>query len=399
MTTRSALAATLAVLAAAAAGCATYSGVEPGPRGETEQPSSTPEPRIPGKEPPGARSATSTLLFAGTTFWGRFVEDQARASRLGVKHPFHRLDELDRDRYDAWIAGLECPVVKGLDLDSEQQDRTLSFNCEPDFLPEAARWFSAFTLANNHTGNQGRAGVAETRRHLERHSIQHFGDPDPRRLDQTCAVVTVPARVRRDDGTRHQGKLPLAMCGFDGVFRIPPAEAVAQVARHSAYLPTFALPHNGLEYTATPDSIKVDFARRLIDAGADAVLGDHPHWIQPAEVWHGRLIVHSMGNFMFDQQGDPERTRSAAIRVRLDVPPQKHLADWLALGDACAASRSTCFDDIRAARLPRLRVTMEYAVVGTTNAGGVTRAASPEERAAIRERLRWDAAMADLRRD
>lgn len=348
-------------------------------------------------EPPGPRSASSTILFVGTVFWGRYVEDWARASRLGVRHPFSRLHEFDRAAYDAWIGGLECPVVAGLDLDSAEQDRLLSFNCEPGFLPEAAKWFTAFSLANNHSGNQGRAGVRETREQLSGQGIQHFGDPDPRVLDQACNVVTVPVRVTLADGSTGQGRLPLGMCGFDGVFRVPTAEAVAQVHAYATHLPTFALPHGGLEYTSTPDSIKIRLARDLIDAGADAVLGDHPHWIQRAEAWRGRLIVHSLGNFMFDQQDDHEVTRSAAVRAVLDVTEPTDLTAWLALGETCAARHGDCLADIRASGLPKPAYTLRFELLGSSNAGGVTHRANRREQAAIRERVRWDEAAGGLR--
>lgn len=357
----------------------------------------TPDPASSAAPDPEPESARSTMLFVGTTFWGRYVEDRARASRVGVRHPFSRLREFERREYDAWIGGLECPTVPGLDVDSAEQDRLLSFNCETDFLPEAARWFTAFSLANNHTENHGRAGVEETRAQLTRHGLQHFGDPDPRRVGRACNVVAVPVRVRRVDGSRVGGRLPVAMCGLDSVFRIPPPAAVAVVEEHARHLPTFALPHGGLEYTSVPDSIKIELARDLVDAGADAVLGDHPHWIQRAETWRGRLIVHSMGNFMFDQQGDAERTRSAAIRVELDTGRSHDLAAWLELGEICAELHGACLDEIREADLPKPIRTMRFGVVGTSNAGGLTHRADPALQQEIRDRLRWDAVGPGLR--
>ena len=388
--TTSRLLSTLALVGLLAAGCS-QPGTAPA-RAPDPVPDSTATSSATQSPPPApvATVATADLLFLGDTFWGRFVEQESRASDLGTGYPFSRLDAFGRARYDAWIANLECPVVAGLDLPAAEQDRLLSFNCEPDFLDDAAQWFTAVSLANNHTDNQGRDGLAETRRHLEEHGIQHFGDADPRALDHVCNVVSVPVDVTDDEGSRTRGRLPLALCGFDGVFRIPSEKSVAQLAAYADLLPTIAMPHNGLEYTSTPDSIKVAFDRSLIDHGADMVIGSHPHWIQPAEVWHGRLIAYSLGNFIFDQQFDAEVTRSAAIEVSLTAD-DANLERWLQLGALCRERQGDCLAEVRAAGLPKLDLDYDFGVVGTTNSGGVTRPADPAQTRAIEDRLDWPA--------
>lgn len=345
-------------------------------------------------EPLGARSR---LLVIGSVFWGRWMQHWADASPLGEGYPFQRLAEFHRDDYDAWIAGLECPTARGPDLSAREQDRLLSFNCKPRFLDDAAQWFTAFGLANNHTDNRGARGLAETRRALTAHGIQPFGDPDPNRLDRLCSVITVPAQVDRSDGSTTEGMLPIALCGYNGVFEVPSDASVSQVARYSRFLPTLAFPHSGLEYVATPDSIKVELAHRLIDQGSDAVFGDHPHWVQPAEAYRGRLIAYSLGNFIFDQQQHAQRTRAASIDVRLEVSDDGHLDEWLALGETCSAQQGDCLDDIRRASIPEMPFTLAYDVVASANPHRVTRPATAGERRRILERLDWADAMAGLR--
>jgi poly-gamma-glutamate synthesis protein (capsule biosynthesis protein) len=60
------------------------------------------------------------------------------------------------------------------------------------------------------------------------------------------------------------------------------------------------LPHWGQQYTHRPVAAQRRVGRMLIDAGADLVVGSHPHWVQGAEMHRGGLIVHSLGNFVFD---------------------------------------------------------------------------------------------------
>ena len=60
----------------------------------------------------------------------------------------------------------------------------------------------------------------------------------------------------------------------------------------------------------------------MIDAGADLIVGHHPHVVQDVELYQGRLIVYSLGNFLFDQYFSPEVQTGLAIIVR---PEEKKL--------------------------------------------------------------------------
>lgn len=60
--------------------------------------------------------------------------------------------------------------------------------------------------------------------------------------------------------------------------------------------------HWGVEYQNQPDNRQKFFGHFAIDAGADLVIGNHPHWIQPVEIYKGKLITYAHGNFIFDQE-------------------------------------------------------------------------------------------------
>jgi len=271
------------------------------------------------KPAPTTSQINSNMLFMGNSFWGRYINDWSMASSLKTAYPFSRLSEFNRSQYDAWITGLECPIVPGVNISSAEMNSTLSFNCSPDYLQEAAKWFTAVTLANNHTDNQGVDGFAETQNQLDKNSIQYFGHYDPYQLSDICDVIAMPVTVTKSDNTTAKGKLPVAMCGYHGVFKIPPAASLALMEQYAKYMPVIAMPHMGVEYQTAPDQLKTSVYESMIDNGADMVLGDHPHWVQNTEVYKGHLIVYSMGNFMFDQQDTAEVTRSAAINVVMNI--------------------------------------------------------------------------------
>ena len=345
-----------------------------------------------------AVSAQSNTLFVGDVYTGRSVNVWAQASPLKYAYPFSRLSEFNRGSYNAWIANLECPTVAGLHLTPVQEEATLSFNCDPGYLPELAKWFNVVTLANNHTDNQGVAGFAETQQHLTENGIQYFGHPDPRQVNDLCDVIALPASVRMSDGKTVDGDLPVAMCGYHGFIRLPSPEAIAVMNEYSAYMPVIAMPHAGTEYKAAPDALKTNLYRSMIDNGADMVLGGHPHWVQTTESYKGHLIVHSMGNFIFDQQGSLEVTRSAAINVQFDVHGADAglLAKWLALGKTCGTYHDNCLVQAKAAKLAKLPFAFKFGVVGADDSNRITRPASPAVQAGILQRMNWTETMSQL---
>jgi len=350
------------------------------------------------KKVPQPTNISSNILFTGNTYWGRYINDWSMASPLKYAYPFSRLNEFHRDQYDAWISGLECPLVAGVSMTSAEEDSTLTFNCSPDYLPEAKKWFTAFTLANNHTDNQGVDGFAETRQQLEASGIQYFGHYDPRVLEDICEVIAMPVTITNDDNSIAKGKLPVAMCGYHAVFRIPTPEAVAEMQKYSQYMPVIAMPHMGAEYKTVQDQLKIDFYRSLIDGGADMVLGDHPHWIQGTESYKGHLIVYSMGNFIFDQQDQPDVVRSAGIRVVMKTSGDNSalLKKWLAIGDKCAVFKDDCLAQVVQQKLTKLDIKYQFGVIGTNDGDKIVKPATAAQQASILERLDWQSTMDKL---
>ncbi|MFZ2125479.1 MAG: CapA family protein [Candidatus Saccharimonadales bacterium] len=347
---------------------------------------------------PKTTGVSSNVLFLGNTYWGRYINDWSMASKLKYAYPFSRLNEFDRDQYNAWISGLECPLKSGVSMTSAEEDSTLTFNCSPDYLSEAKKWFTAFTLANNHTDNQGIDGFTETKANLEKNDIQYFGHYDPRALDDICDVISLPVTVEKDDKTKIEGSLPVAMCGYHAVFRIPTEESVAIMKEYSKYMPVVAMPHMGAEYKTQPDQLKIDFYKSLIDNGADMVLGDHPHWIQPTESYKGHLIVYSMGNFIFDQQDQLDVVRSAGIRVVMQTKDTNSelLDKWLALGATCKDYQDDCLVQAKQQNLQKLNITYKFGVVGTNDGDKIVKPATAQQQADILKRLNWESTIQDL---
>jgi hypothetical protein len=137
----------------------------------------------------------------------------------------------------------------------------------------------------------------------------------------------------------------------------------------------------------------------MIDYGVDAVIADHPHWSQDAEAYKGKLIVYSMGNFMFDRTSNKEVSRSATITVELEIANinDVDLEAWDIRRQKCLEHKVTCFDEIQKVDLTRPEYKYKFGYIGTTSAENrITRRASDAEQVEIGQRLQWDATMRAL---
>lgn len=342
-------------------------------------------------------TVTSNAAFFGNAFWGRMFTKWSPASGLGYAYPFSRLSEFGWSKYDATVAGLECPVVAGVHLTPAQQEANLKFNCEPEYLPEAKKWITAFMLANNHTDNQGAAGFAETQRHLQENGIQYVGNYDVDKLDDICEVLSIQAHIT-SAGKTTIGDIPVAICAYHGVAKVPSAAAIARIQQYRDYMPVIAMTHMGTEYVASADPVRTATYHAMIDNGADMVLGDHPHWVQNTEAYKGHLIAYSMGNFIFDQQSNKEVTRAAGFSVRFEAKDIKPavLAKWLAIGAECKTYHDDCLARIQAAKLTKLPYTYQIGVIGVDTSGRITHPASADVLSGILERLQWTTTKAGL---
>lgn len=352
------------------------------------------------------------MLFAGDIYWGRemriWASDWAdRTGRDKYEYPFHKLQEFQPDLYDTWIGNLECPTIPNVDLSFEYEKETLNFNCPVEYLPHFAELFDIVSLANNHSyqadayvdGYTRDDSISTTQQQLEKHNIQSFGTYSPHITDDICEIVSVPVRAQIDS-TQQEARLPMAMCGYHGAYYTLTDKSLAVMQEYAKYMPVVAHPHMGAEYQAVSDEVREERYRKMIDNGADAVLGNHSHWIQPVEAYKGKLIAYSLGNFIFDQQFSNEVTRSAAIDLTLsldkDAVDNETLRTWLAIGEKCETFKDDCLEQIKKKDLERLPLTFDYHAVGIDISEQITSRANQRLNDEILQRLEWDTAMEQL---
>jgi poly-gamma-glutamate capsule biosynthesis protein CapA/YwtB (metallophosphatase superfamily) len=190
---------------------------------------------------------------------------------------------------------------------------TLAAPCAGASLLTAAG-FDLLSLANNHAFDLGPAGALDSLRCVRGAGLAAVG------LGGSRAEAEAPVRVTL-------GGLRVGVVAF-AYDTNRPAGAGARVALLDddpvaavrALRPTvdavLVSLHWGVEFVHTPTAAQVRLAHALVDAGADAVIGHHPHVLQGVEVYRGRPVVYSLGNFVFGPQRWP-RDASAVLGLTL----------------------------------------------------------------------------------
>lgn len=204
-------------------------------------------------------------------------------------------------RHDLRIGNLECVVATG----GNALAKPYTFRADPRVLPVLKRHFDAMSLANNHSGDFGKAAFAEQLERMRQAGLPYFGGGRdlteahaPLILERNglrialLGYVEFKPRAFEADATRPG----VAWSGEDE--QVLQDVIDARRVHHADIVIPFM--HWGWEEEAQPSPRLREFARRLIDAGADMVVGGHPHVTQGADVYKGKPILYSLGNFLFN---------------------------------------------------------------------------------------------------
>ena len=236
------------------------------------------------------------LAFVGDVMLARTVEEFA--GKYGVFYPFAPVAQT-LGQADIAVGNLECAIASG----GERFDKYYTFRAHPALAEGLGRsGLNVMSLANNHILDFGGEGFEETMRYLEEQGIAHLGAganaqeaARPLVREVNGVRIAVLAFVSYAPGFAATGTTP-------GVNFLSDLEGMAQAiedAGEGADVVAVIL-HGGTEYSKMSNEAQRAAARRAIDAGADLVVGHHPHVLQETEIYQEHLIVYSLGDFVFD---------------------------------------------------------------------------------------------------
>ena len=259
------------------------------------------------------------LVFAGDIMLDLLPgEDVA----LG-KDPFAGFADIF-SKADLSVGNLECVVA----TTGEAIDKPYTFRAKPEVLDLVKKHFGAVSLANNHTGDFGHAAFLEQLNLLQAHKIPYFGGG--RNVGEARTPYLFESHGLRIALLGYNDFKPRqfeAGPDWPGVAWCVDEQIVADLkAARTLHHADLVIPfmHWGWEYEDSNER-QQKLARLMIDHGADVVVGSHPHVTQGAEYYNGKLIVYSLGNFVFDGFTTPESNTGWVLRLKLG---KSGLLEW-----------------------------------------------------------------------
>jgi poly-gamma-glutamate capsule biosynthesis protein CapA/YwtB (metallophosphatase superfamily) len=257
--------------------------------------------------------ATAQLVFVGDVMIGRSIGQ--RIALNGATYPFVPIQSL-LTQADLAFGNLESPLTT-----AKYVRNGYNLVANPGSVGSLTyAGFDVVSLANNHSTDHGPAGLAETIRTLDGAGIAHVGAGAT--ITAAYAVhlqVTGPITVAflAYDGTGGSTTVAGDTPGTGNVGAAWVGRDIAR-ARKAASLVVVSV-HWGQEYHSLPDRRQRALAQNLARAGADVIIGHHPHVVQPLE-WltdNGRstptLVAYSLGNFIFDQECSAPTSEGALL--------------------------------------------------------------------------------------
>ncbi|WP_339321581.1 CapA family protein [Paenibacillus sp. FSL W8-0194] len=257
-----------------------------------------------------------TIHFVGDMIFSGKVE--TLLEKKGYSYPFAYLGDMFK-KDDLTLGNLETPVTTG---GVGAKNKQFVFKSSPKAL-EALRaaGMDAVNLGNNHILDQGEVGLLDTIKYLDQSGIQYVGagkNADRayqpvyfNRGGMTIAVIGA-SRVYPETNWAAGANKPGVASAYDKASRV-----IASIteARKKADL-VIVMVHWGIERALTPNDIQKKLGHDFVDAGADLIIGGHPHVLQGLEQYKGKWIAYSTGNFIFTKSSTPSTWKTAVFQAR-----------------------------------------------------------------------------------
>ncbi|MFA6198056.1 MAG: CapA family protein [Patescibacteria group bacterium] len=274
-------------------------------------------PNNPTKPLPAIESKRELTFFAvGDIMLSRTVSDKIR--KYGFNYPFAKTNEY-LNSADFAFGNLETSITAGPNITAGM----MSFRADPGVENALKRAnFQVVSLANNHTPNFGQNGLLDTFSYLKKAGISYAG------AGSNSIEAHQPAIIERNG-------IKLAFLAYNDTDVVPASYGASANRAGTALMNITELKkdiaaikptvdfvivsmHSGTEYTSAPNNRQTDFAHAAIDAGTELVIGHHPHVVQTIETYKDKLIMYSLGNFVFDQMWSEDTRHGVTAKIIVD---------------------------------------------------------------------------------
>lgn len=254
-----------------------------------------------------------SVVAVGDIMLGNHTEEFIR--KFGPEYPFAGTDSILRSG-DITLGNLEAAFAEN----GTPFDKRFTFKVPPEFaasLPEAG--FNVLNLANNHILDYGEEALHRTIEVLDSLSLSYCGAGNDKK--SACEPTILEKNGFKIAVFGYSMTFPSEFWATDssGGTCFPYESMLKRTIPHydSTCDIVIANFHWGRELKNQPRDYQQKMARRVIDLGADLVIGHHPHVLQGMEIYKNRLIAYSLGNFCFSSYSR-RATESVILKVALD---------------------------------------------------------------------------------
>jgi len=227
-----------------------------------------------------------------------------------------------RKNADLFVGNLECPIT----TNSQKEDYQAVNMAAGESSLELLKGFDVVSLANNHIRDFREKGIKDTINALQNRNILHFG------AGKTISEAAKPLILEKNNlkiaflgATRYANANSANKWGTAPDKMKVLRSEISNLKQNGFFVVLYF--HWGYEYVRYPSPRERNLAHRCIHAGADLIIGAHPHIYQGIEVFKGKTIVYSLGNFIFHSsvfkglapvENDPRLNESFIFQVKIN---------------------------------------------------------------------------------
>jgi len=275
------------------------------------------------------------IILAGDIMLDRGVEYMIEKYGGGdFRFPFLKIAD-EFQKADVVFGNLEGPISEK----GEKVGSIYSFRAVPRAI-EGLNFagFNVLSLANNHAFDYGREALEDTLKRLKETGVDELRSSS--RFANARVIDYVGAGLNKDDayspvvkeinGTKI-GFLAYTDLGSPYWAATASSSGIAwlteeklenikgdiKLAKEKVDILIVSL-HSGEEYAEAPTQFQVEFSKAAIDAGADLAVGHHSHVVQKPEIYNGKYIFYSLGNFIFDQAFSEETMEGQIVEILIE---------------------------------------------------------------------------------
>lgn len=255
-----------------------------------------------------SKQSNFSLVFVGDMMFDRNIRQ--KAGKLGSYSMLldPPLQELLHSG-DLAIGNLEGPITNNASVSvgsAVGSSNNYLFTFDPEIIPSLDQFnLTVVNLGNNHILNFGTQGELNTRKVLDEARIDYFGNTGT--ADEFKRTLVLPI-----NGTK------VGFVNYNQFAPDPMERAMVDLAKVKAISDVqIVYTHWGNEYVPENATLKQQ-ARDFVTAGADLIIGSHPHVITGSEVIDGVPVYYSLGNFIFDQYFEPAVQEGLVVKATFE---------------------------------------------------------------------------------